>query len=538
MKLNYEGLLDRAGWEKAGVKLPEFDCKAMLAATEEAPVWVHIGAGNIFRAFIARAQQKLLNGGLAKSGIVAVSTHNAHIINKVYKPYDNMCVLVGLRADGTMRKEIIASVADSLTVNLDNPQDREKLKKIFRNPSLQIVSYTITEKGYALKDIQDNYLPLVEADFTAGPEGCAHGMSLTAAMLYERFKACGAPVAVVSMDNCSHNGEKVRTSVVTVAKKWLENGFVTADFIAWLEDEKNVSFPWSMIDKITPRPAQNIADALAADGIEGMEIVETSRNKYDSAFVNAEEPEYLVIEDNFPNGRPPLEKAGIYLTDRDTVNNTEKMKVTTCLNPLHTALAVYGCLLGYKTIASEMTDPDLKKLVERIGYQEGLPVVVDPGIIRPANFINEVLTQRLPNPFMPDAPQRIATDTSQKVGVRFGETIKSYIAAPDRDVTSLTYIPLAIAGWMRYLIAVDDNGEPMTCSSDPMLDALQAQLSGVKLGEPDSASGKLDGILSNVRIFGVDLVAAGLSEKIEEMLRKMLAGPGAVRATLKEYLAD
>ena len=538
MKLSYEGICNRAGWEKAGVTLPQFDWKEMVAATDEAPTWVHIGAGNIFRAFIARAQQNLLNAGLVKSGIVAVSTHNAYIINKVYKPYNNMCVLVGLCVDGTMRKEVIASVAESLTVNKDYPEDREKLKKIFRNPSLQMVSFTITEKGYALKDIHDNYLPLVEADLAAGPDACAHGMCLTAAMLYERFKACAAPVAVVSMDNCSHNGEKARSSVVTVAEKWLENGFVTPEFVAWVKDERNVSFPWSMIDKITPRPAASVAEALAADGIEGMEIVETSRNKYDAAFVNAEEPEYLVIEDNFPNGRPPLEKVGIYLTDRDTVNNTEKMKVTTCLNPLHTTLAVYGCLLGFKTIASEMTDPELKELVERIGYQEGLPVVVDPGIIRPTEFINEVLTQRLPNPFMPDTPQRIATDTSQKVGVRFGETIKSYLAHPDKDVTSLVYIPLAIAGWLRYLVAVDDEGAPMTCSPDPMLEVLQSQLAGVALGDPDSVSGKLDGILSNVSLFGVDLVKAGLSGKIEELLRKLLAGPGAVRATLKEYLAD
>ena len=61
----------------------------------------------------------------------------------------------------------------------------------------------------------------------------------------------------------------------------------------------------------------------------------------------------MVIEDRFPNGRPPLEKAGVYMADRETVNNVEKMKVTTCLNPLHTALAVYGCLLGYDSIAAE-----------------------------------------------------------------------------------------------------------------------------------------------------------------------------------------
>lgn len=123
-----------------------------------------------------------------------------------------------------------------------------------------------------------------------------------------------------------------------------------------------------------------------------------------------------MVEDRFPNGRPPLEQAGVYMTDRETVNKTERMKVTTCLNPLHTALAVYGCMLGYTLICDEMKDATLVKLVKRLGYVEGLPVVVDPGILSPKAFIDEVVEQRLPNPFMPDSPQRIATDTSQKVG--------------------------------------------------------------------------------------------------------------------------
>ena len=90
------------------------------------------------------------------------------------------------------------------------------------------------------------------------------------------------------------------------------------------------------------------------------------------------------------------------MTDRETVNNVERMKVTTCLNPLHTALAVYGCLLGYTSIAAEMRDPQLGKLVERIGYDEGMPVVVDPGILSPRDFIAEVIRDRLPNPFIPE----------------------------------------------------------------------------------------------------------------------------------------
>lgn len=85
-----------------------------------------------------------------------------------------------------------------------------------------------------------------------------------------------------------------------------------------------------------------------------------------------------------------------------------------------------------------MKDLELRKLVETIGYKEGLPVVVNPGIIKPKNFIDEVLQVRIPNTFMPDIPQRIATDTSQKLGIRFGETIKSYNTSPDLNVQVLT----------------------------------------------------------------------------------------------------
>ena len=537
MKLCYEGLKDRAAWEQAGIRLPAFDWEKMCAETEKSPTWVHFGAGNIFRGFIAGLQQELLEKGLAKGGIIAADTFDYDIIDKIYAPCDNMTLMVSLLPDGSMDKEVIASIAQGLRAGAAFPGDMEKLKAVFRNPSLQMVSYTITEKGYALTNIQGEFFPFVQADFENGPAGCSHAMSMTAALLLERFNAGGAPIAVVSMDNCSHNGEKLRSSVLTVVEQWLKRGYVSAEFAVWVGSENNVSFPWSMIDKITPRPAKAVEEALAAAGVEDMAPIITSKNTFIAPFVNAERPQYLVVEDRFPNGRPPLEQAGVYMTDRDTVNNTEKMKVTTCLNPLHTALAVYGCLLGYDSIAAEMKDPQLKALVEKIGYDEGIPVVVDPKILSPMDFIHEVIDQRLPNPFIPDMPQRIATDTSQKVPIRFGETIKSYIARPDLDVTCLTYIPLAIAGWLRYLLAVDDNGEPMECSADPMLETLQAQLFGVKLGGPDSAPDEmLAPILSNPALFAVDLCEAGLAGKIGGMLREMLAGSGAVRNTLEKYL--
>ena len=108
-----------------------------------------------------------------------------------------------------------------------------------------------------------------------------------------------------------------------------------------------------------------------------------------------------------------------------------------------------------------MKNETLVKLVEGIGYKEGLPVVVNPGILDPKEFIDTVLKVRVPNPFMPDTPQRIATDTSQKLAIRFGETIKAYAASPELNVSDIKLIPLVFAGWLRYLMAIDDNGNEL-----------------------------------------------------------------------------
>ena len=154
-------------------------------------------------------------------------------------------------------------------------------------------------------------------------------------------------------------------------------------------------------------------------------------------------------------------------------------------------------------------------------------MVINPEIISPQKFVDEVLNVRIPNPFMPDTPQRIATDTSQKVGIRYGETIKSYVAK-DGSAKELIAIPLAIAGWCRYLLGIDDNGESFELSPDPM--------AGIKIGEISSYTGQLKNLLSNANIFGINLYEAGIGDKIEEMFVEEIAGKGAVRNTLKKYL--
>ena len=534
-------------WEEKGYELPSYDREAVKKKTSEAPAWVHFGAGNIFRAFPAELLQRLLNAGEYDKGVIVAESFDHEIISKAYKPYDSLSLSVVLKADGTIEKKVVGSVVEALVADQAEPADFARLFEIFESPSLQMASFTITEKGYSIYDGKGNILPVVEAGFQAKPEEQGHLMGRVAALCYRRFQTCGAPLALSSLDNCSHNGDKLKAGVMAFVDAWIKNGIVEPAFGDYMKDEAKVSFPWSMIDKITPRPDENVKNMLEADGFEDTELIITNRNTYTSPFVNSEETGYLVIEDRFPNGRPPLEKAGILFTDRETVDKVEKMKVCTCLNPLHTALAIYGCLLSYTSIHEEMEDAQLSALIEKMCYQEGMPVVVDPGIIDPKEFADAVLRLRLPNPFMPDSPQRIVTDTSQKLPIRFGETIKAYEASESLQVDSLTLIPLVLAGWCRYLMGVDDEGKPFEQSSDPRLDEVKKYVADVRLGEdadehpmdvhPMDVHKVLQPILSDETIFAVNLYDAGLGEKVEGMFAELTAGTGAVRATLLKYTA-
>ncbi len=537
MELTREGILrDRQQYLDEGYRLPEFDYERVSEKTKKNPIWLHFGTGNIFRAFQANVVQKLLDAGEMDCGIVAAGGSNAEIIEKVYRPHDNLSVLVTLKADGTVEKTVIGSIVESLVSGSACEADFARMKEIFRAPSLQMISFTITEKGYSLRGGNGELSAAVREDMECGPAKPKSYMGLVAAMLYERFQNGALPLACVSMDNCSHNGDVLKRSIMEIAEAWAQGGFVEQGFLAWLDDPDQVSFPCTMIDKITPRPDPFVESLLVKDGIDGIGQVVTKRGTYASSFVNAEECEYLVVEDHFPNGRPPLEKGGIIFTDRETVDRTERMKVCTCLNPLHTALAVYGCLLGYERISEEMKNPVLHRMVERIGYQEGMPVVVNPGILSPEEFLDQVLRLRIPNPFMPDTPQRIATDTSQKLPIRFGETVKCYLDSEKLSVDSLTMVPLVFAGWLRYLMGVDDQGKEFSLSPDPMLDALRPQFEGLSLGHTETAAEKLAPILANEKIFGVSLYEAGLAERVLGYFQELSAGSGAVAKTLEAYV--
>lgn len=519
-----KGGFNAAEWEAKGYELPKFDIEAVAKKTHDEPTWVHFGGGNIFRAFPAAMLNDALNTGKYDRGVIVAETFDFEVVDKAYRPYDNLSLLVSLQSTGTIEKKVIASVTESLKADYQF-DDWKRLVEIFHNPSLQMISFTITEKGYSYND----------ADLARGLTP-VFAMGKVCALLLERYKAGQLPLTVQSMDNCSHNGDKVKAGVMAYAEKWVAEGLAEQGFLAYLQDETKVTFPWSMIDKITPRPHSKVKELLAADGFEDNDYIETEKHTFTAPFVNAEEVQYLVIEDNYTNGRPPLDLGGALYTTRETVDKVETMKVTTCLNPLHTAMSIYGVMLGYTLISAEMADEDLRSFIQKIGYIEAMPVVTDPGILNPYEFIGDVINKRLPNPFMPDAPQRISTDTSQKLPIRFGETIKKYVAR-GLDMKNLVLIPLVLAGYARFLKALDDNGEPFTPSSDPKLEELQAIVAPLELGKPEQDYSCLKSLYSRADIFGLDLYEAGLGDKIEGMVKELFAGKGAVRATLHKYVS-
>lgn len=536
MKLTLNGIRDTAPWQAAGVILPGYDAAEAQRRAVQAPRWVHFGIGNIFRVFLGGIADGLLEKGLLDRGITCVETFDFEVVDRIYRPWDNLGISVILEPDGTREVRVLGSLAEAVKAQHTDCAQWERLKAVFRSEDLQIVSFTITEKGYALKDASGSWLSGALQDIESGPKQPTGAMGIVTAMLWERFQSGGIPTALVSMDNCAKNGLLLRDAVLTIADAWLERGFVTEEFTRWLRDEHKIAFNSTMIDKITPRPSPDIAEDLANLGIEGMEPVVTGKRTYIAPFVNAERPQYLVIEDRFPNGRPALEQGfGVYMGDFDTVCKAERMKVTVCLNPAHTAVGPLGVVLGHERFADMLREePVTLRMAKKVIYTEGMPVVPDPGILSPKAFADEVF-RRFLNVYLGDTNLRLATDASQGLAVRFGETIRSYVQR-DGSAAQLTAIPLGIAGFFRYLLGVDDKNNAYELAPDPLAEEIHGALHDVVLGQPESYRGQLAPYLHSRMLFSIDLYTAGLGEKIEAMFTEMIAHPGAALETIGKYI--
>ena len=165
---------DSAQWEAKGYELPKFDIEAVREKTFNHPTWVHFGGGNIFRAFPAAMLNDALNTGQYDRGVIVAETFDFEVVEKAYAPYGNLSLLVSLRSDGTVEKKVIASVTEALKADYQFA-DWQRLVDIFKNESLQMISFTITEKGYGWN----------EADLARGLNP-VFALGKVTALLYER----------------------------------------------------------------------------------------------------------------------------------------------------------------------------------------------------------------------------------------------------------------------------------------------------------------------------------------------------------------
>nr|MCR5004825.1 mannitol dehydrogenase family protein [Clostridiales bacterium] len=401
MKLNRKELKNKEAWAEIGIKVPEYDVAAAAAKAVEAPRWIHFGIGNIFRIFLGGIADELLEKGLLDRGITCIETFDFDVVDKIYTPFDDLVLSVILKSDGTRDMKVLGSLAEAIKADPANAEQWGRMLAAFASQDLQLITFTITEKGYALTSSDGVYLPYVQKDIENGPDQARGAMGVVAAGLFRRFEEGALPVALVSMDNCANNGRLLKESVVTMAEEWAKLGFVPEAFVEYVSDEETVAFCCTMIDKITPRPSEQIADDLEALGIEDMQPVITSKRTYIAPFANGEGPQYVVIEDRFPNGRPMLEEGfGVYLGDYDTVSRSERMKVTALLNPVHSATGPIGVVLGIDLFADMLEQvPAVLKMAKAVAYQEGLPMVKDPGILSPQAFVDELFEDRFPNKY-------------------------------------------------------------------------------------------------------------------------------------------
>ena len=338
--------------------------------TIKTPKWLHFGSGNIFRAYIADVSQKMILKGY-NQGVIVCESFDSEILDKSYKENDNICLSSTINFDGSISTKLISSICKSLCLNT-NKDDRSYFINAMSSKALQIVSFTVTEKAYEIFSSKGELLPVIKEDLNKDLEDSCHLLSNQLLGLKNRFINGAAPITFMALDNCNHNGDKLKSSIYALADLYHEKGQLSSDFIDYLHSDK-VSFPLSMIDKIAPRPSEHVLKHLQKEGVKGLDILKTAKGTFISDFVNSEPTAYLVVEDSFTNGRPPFELANVVMTDRHTVELCENMKIETCLNPLQTAAAISGMLFSYPFISDCMNDNKIVNLVTLMG-KEGIKI--------------------------------------------------------------------------------------------------------------------------------------------------------------------
>lgn len=450
------------------------------------PGIVHLGIGAFHRAHMAVYVDDIL----AQSpdwGIIGASLRRPDT-KEALEPQDFLYTVAIRDASGTQCR-VIGSILDVLDANTQ----RQQLLDIMASSAIRIVSLTVTEKGYchdpATGELDTDH-PDIQHDLdNPGEPVSAPGIIVQAIEM--RRKSGAAPFAVMSCDNLPSNGHTTRRIVTRFAQ--LRDPQL-AEYI-----EQNVAFPGTMVDRIVP--ATTDADRQMVKDITGLE---------DTWPIMTEPFTQWVIEDRFPQGRPPFQAVGAQLVS--DVEPFERMKLR-MLNGSHSTMAYLGYLAGYQYVSEAIADPVIRKLIHGLMTAEAMPTLPMPRA--DLERYRDQLLERFANPALKHRTWQIAMDGSQKLPQRLLGTIRDRLAKGQE----IERLALGVAAWMRYVTGLDEAGNPIDVK-DPLAPRLRAIADAAGRDAEKLAAG----LLEVSEIFGADLPADPLfRDTVTRHLRSLLA---------------
>ena len=436
----------------AGVARPAYDRSAVKAGI------AHLSVGNFHRAhqavYLDRALALPGHEGWGILGIGLMDVESERAKAAALQGQGGLYSLVAYPPEGTPAVSLIGSIVDYLHA----PADPESVLKRLAEPAIRIVTLTVTEGGYNIDENGRFKLddPAVARDLAGGgPPATSFGVMAEA--LRRRRDAGVAPFTVLSCDNLRHNGAVVKNALLSYSRA---KDPALADWI-----ERNVTFPSCMVDRITP--AVGPADRARLNAETGLD---------DAAPVFAEDFIQWVVEDDFCNGRPELEKVGVEFTD--AVDAYEQVKLR-MLNASHSMMTFPGLLLGHRIVHLAMQDPQVDALLDGFLSRDAGPLLDAPPSMSVGQY-KDMLLSRYRNPAIGDQLLRIASDGASKLP-QFVRGTASEILRRGGEHRRIAFL---LACFTEYLRGIDDRGE-----SFPVVEPMVTEADHALVRDPDLAKG-------------------------------------------------
>ena len=412
---------------------------------------LHFGLGAFHRAHQAHFFDRLIAQGQTDWGIAAVNLRSAAIVEDL-SAQDNLY----FRWERGLKTESIRAIGAHTHCH-HLPTEREAVLDHFRSAALQMITITVSEKGYHF-DPRPGGLDTAQADVQVDLSNPSLPATLPAVLaqgLEERRKVGAGPITLVSCDNYRNNGQVLKSVVTDFARACYP------DLSDWLA--ANASFPSSMVDAIVPKVRAEDRDAL-----------QKKIGVADPAMVIVEDYMRWVIEDDFVSNRPPLNTVGVELVPDAAPYEVMKLML---LNAPHSAVAYLGCLAGFDFIHQAIACNTLRASVDRMLRRELLPVARGIAGAAAADYGGMTLN-RFANPNIEYRTLQVATDGSLKIQQRLLPALSWHL----KQGSIPEGLTLTLAAWMRYLMGVTDAGTSYQIS-DPMAEELTDRIADTRTGE-------------------------------------------------------